>query len=132
MVGMRRLDGAAKVVAGVAILLTAAATTHAVMAGSVEAFGLAIVILLLVVLVVLVTMQRMCKRLCLVRENRDEWVRICCRYRRGLRDRIDRGEFQVHDDNMAAMDRVDGEEGRAEEEYKRWMKERSADDALPE
>lgn len=132
LVGMRRIDNAAKVAAGVAILLAAVAITHAVMADSVEASRHAIALLLLVVIVVLVLVYRLLERLCLVRENRDGWVRICCMYRRGLRDRIERGEFATYDSNMAAMDRVDDEEGRVEEDYKRWKKERDADEALPE
>ena len=129
---MRHLDAAAKIVAAAAVILTLGAVVIALVAGSVTAFGHAIVILMVVVVVLLVLLGRMYERLCRVRDSRDEWVSICCMYRRGLRDRIAKGEFATPAKNMAAMDRVDGERDRVAEHFKKEMKERDADDAMPE
>ena len=129
---MRRLDAAAKIVAAAAVILTLVAVVNAAVAGSFTAPAHAIVLLTAVVFVLLILLGRMYERLCCVRDNRDEWVRICCKYRRGIRDRIDKGEFLTPRGNMAAMDRVDGERDRMEENYKRQMKELDADDAMPE
>jgi len=129
---MRRLDAAAKIVAAAAVILTLVAVVNAVVAGSFTALAHAIVLLTAVVFVLLVLLGNMYERLCCVRDNRDEWVSICCMYRRGLRDRIAKGEFATSSGKMAAMDRVDGERDRAAENYTRQMKERDADDAMPE
>ena len=129
---MRRLDAAAKIVAAAAVILTLVAVVNAAVAGSFTALVHAIVLLMAVVFALLVLLARMYERLCRVRDNRDEWVHICCKYRRGLRDRIDKKEFWTPRGNMAAMDRVDGERNRVEENYKRQMKEWDADDAMPE
>lgn len=129
---MRRFDAAAKIVAAAAVILTLGAVVNAAVAGSITALAHAIVLLMAVVFILLVLLGRMYKRLCRVRDNRDEWVSICCKYRRGLRDRIDKGEFLTPRGNMAAMDRVDGERDRMEENYKRQMKELDADAAMPE
>jgi len=125
---MRRLDAAAKIAA--AVMLTLAATMNAAVVRSFEAPVHAIALLMLVVFALLVLLKLMYERLCCVRDNRDEWVRICCRYRRGLRDCIAK-EFATLSGSMAAMDRVDGEGDRAAEQYKKRMKELDADDAMP-
>lgn len=129
---MRRLDAAAKIVAAAAVILTLMAVVNAAVAGSVTAFGHAIVILTAVVFALLVLLGCMYERLYRVRDNRDEWVSICCMYRRGLRDRIAKGEFAAPAGKMAAMDRVDGEKDRVAETFERRMKELDADDAMPE
>ena len=71
-----------------------------------------------------------------VKENRDKWVRICCMYRQGLRDRIARGEFRVASAYAACMDRMDTDIRREAERFRRWREEqkrvRDADDAMPE
>lgn len=130
---MRRLDAAAKIAAAAAaaVMLTLAATVNAAVVGSFEAPVHAIALLMLVVFVLLVLLRLMYERLCCVRDNLDEWVRICCRYRRGLRDCIAKEEFATLSGSMAALDRVDGEGDRAAEQYKKRMKELDADDAMP-
>lgn len=70
-------------------------------------------------------------KLCRVRENRDEWVRICCRYRMGLSERIKKGEFPTHASYMAAMDRMDDTPRREAERFKKWQEEQDVRDATP-
>jgi len=62
----------------------------------------------------------MYKRMERVRENRDRWVRICCMYRQGHRDRIARGEFKVAANYMAAMDKMDADTRRNADHYEKW------------
>ena len=60
------------------------------------------------------------KRVVRLRENRDRWVRICCMYRQGHRDRIARGEFRVAANYMAAMDQMDADTRRDANSYMAW------------
>ena len=84
------------------------------------------------------------RRVARVRQNRDRWVRICCLYRQGLRDRIAQGEFgTVAHNYTAAMDKMDADTRRNAEQYEQWHDEqkhgksreenrRGIADALPE
>ena len=63
------------------------------------------------------------KRVVRLRENRDRWVRICCMYRQGHRERIARGEFKVAANYMAAMDQMDADTRRDADSYMAWKEE---------
>lgn len=95
------------------------------------------VVLLLVyagaVLGLAILMNRRIRR---VKENRYKWVRICCMYRQGLRERIAHGEFRVTREYMDAMDRMDANVRRDAERFQQWeaekKKRQSLADAMPE
>ena len=120
-------------VGGAAAAIIIAVSTAAVGGGadSVEVFRYVLMLLIPVAIVLAGFLLHMCTRLCRVRENRNEWVRICCGYRRGLRDRIDKREFEPYFMYTVAMDRMDREEQRKAERNKDGINDRDANDAMP-
>lgn len=125
-----RLDVMLGIMATATALVVPAAAI-AIIAGYIEMLELTAACMVVVVFAFVGFSARMRKRLIRMRENRDAWVRICCTYRRGLRERIDRGEFPTPRENMAAMDHMDGEERRVAEDYKKWQEEQDVVDAMP-